>query len=72
MCRDFREKIPKEFVLASPAVPCISCFSYLNDLLDGRQVAVQMPFCGMLLQGFVQECTQSSCVVPIKLFLYML
>ena len=53
------------FFLASPAVPCISCASYLSGLLDGREVAIQLLFCGVLLPGFVQDSAQHSCIVPI-------
>ena len=57
-------------------IPCFStsalhvCSSYLIGFWNGRQVAVQLLFCGVLLLGFVQESTQHSWVVPTKIFLY--
>ena len=40
MCRDPLENVIHEFVLTSPAVPCMSCLYYLNDLWGGRPVAL--------------------------------
>ena len=47
----------------------ISCLSYFDGLWDGRQMAIQLLFCGVLLLGFIQDSLQHSCVVPINLFL---
>ena len=42
------------FVLASPAVFCMSCSALLDGFRDEKQVTVQLLFCGVLLLGFVQ------------------
>ena len=42
---------------------------YIDYLMgDGRQVAAQLLFSGLLLPGFVQNSTPDSCIVPIQLF----
>ena len=43
---------------------CTSCSSYLNSLWDGRQVAVELLFCRVLLPGFLQDIMKNFCVVP--------
>ena len=43
--------------------------SNLDSFGDVRLVAVQLLFCGVLLPGTVQYCSQHSCVVAVKLFL---
>ena len=68
MCRNPKENVTYEFVLASPALLCMSCSSYLNGLWDRRQVAIQLLFCGELLLRFVQDSTQHSSLLPILLF----
>ena len=35
---------------------------------DGRQMAIQLLFCGLLLPEFVQNSMQYVCIVPIKHF----
>ena len=44
--------------------------SNLNSFRDGRQVAVQLVSCGVLLPGLVQDCSQHSCVISIFNVLY--
>ena len=46
------ENVASESVLTSPAGSCMSCSSYLDGFKDGRLVAIQLLFCGMLLRGF--------------------
>ena len=62
--------ITYELVSASPAVSCMSGSSNLDSFPDGRQVAVQLVLCGVLPPGLVQNCSQHSCVVAVKLFLH--
>ena len=52
MCTCPSDKVAYEFVLSSPAVPPMSCSSYVNGHWDGRKVAVQLLFCQVLLSGF--------------------
>ena len=59
ICRCPRKNFACEFVPASPAVLSMS---FSSNLWDGRLVAIQLPFCGVLLQGFVQNSMQHSCV----------
>ena len=40
------------------------------NFCDGWQVAVLLLFCGVLPPWLVQYCSQYSCVVTVKLFLY--
>ena len=47
------------------------CSSYLNGLLDRKQLAVHLLFSGVLLQGFFQDSIHHLCVIPIQLFLHM-
>ena len=54
MCRGPWENVNHEFVLVSPAVLHMSCLSYLEGFRDGRYVAIQLLFHGMLLPGFVK------------------
>ena len=46
MCKSPSENIAYELVPTFPAVVSMSCSSHLVALWDGRQVAVQMLFCG--------------------------
>ena len=62
ICGDPQEYITDEFVLASPAVSCVSGSSNLDSFRDGRQVAVQLVLCGVLPPGLVQCCSQSVCI----------
>ena len=55
-----KRNVADEFILAFPAVPHMSCSSYLDGLWNGRQVAVELLLYAMLLSGFVQNCTQHS------------
>ena len=48
MCRCLLENVAYKFVLTFPAVPHMSCSSYLDGLCDGKQVAIQLPFCEVL------------------------
>ena len=66
--RSSREYVAHQFVLASSVVPSLPRSSYLDALWDGRQVAVQLLFCGVLLPGLVQNSMQHSYVVPISFF----
>ena len=59
------EYITDEFVLASPAVSCVSGSSNLYSFRGGRQVAVQLVSCGVLPPGLVQYCSQHSCVIDV-------
>ena len=54
-----------EFVSASPAVPRMSCPSFLDGLKDERQAILQLIFCKVLLLGLVQNSTQQLWVDPI-------
>ena len=45
------------------------CFTSIV-FLDGRQVAAQLLFCGVLLPGNFQNSTLCSCVVSIYLFFF--
>ena len=63
MSGSLRENIACEFTSDSLAVPSMSCLSCLDGLWDGRQVAVQLLFCRMLLSRFVQNSMQHPCVV---------
>ena len=47
MCRDSPKTIYNEFVLAYPAMSCISCLSNLDSYEDGRYVAAELLFCGV-------------------------
>ena len=69
MCGGPQEYITYEFVPASPAVSCMSGSSNLNSFRDRRQVAVQLVSCGVLPPGLVQDCSQHSCVIAVKLLL---
>ena len=46
MCKSLQENVTYENALASSAMICMNCSSYLNGLSDGRQVAIQMLFWG--------------------------
>ena len=48
------ENVTYEFVLAFPVLSCMSCSSYLDEFRDGKKVAVQLFFRGVLLPRFVQ------------------
>ena len=60
MCRRPLKNVTCEFVLASPAMSHISCSSYLEDFLDGREVAVQLLFRDVLFSRFVQNSSYNS------------
>ena len=47
---------------------CMSGSSNLNSFRDRGQVAVQLVSCWVLLPGLVQDCTQHSCVIAIRVF----
>ena len=57
MWRSPQENFTYEFNPVSPAVPSMSCLSYLDGLWDGRQMAIQLLFCGLFLSIFVQNST---------------
>ena len=61
-----------EFVLIFPAESHISCSSYLDGFWDGRWVAVQLLFGGMLLPGFVDIARSILVQFPSYFFLHML
>ena len=69
ICGGPQEYITYELVPASPAVSCMSGSSNLDSFRDGRQVAVYLMPCGVLPPGFVQFCSQHSCVIAIQLLL---
>ena len=50
--------------LFSSSVP-MSCPSNMGGFRDGRKVAVQLLFWGMLLPGFVQYSSEHSCVIAV-------
>ena len=60
-----QEDVTYEFVLASAAVPCVSCPSYSDGLGDMWQVAVQLFSRGVLFPRLVQDHTQHSGAAPI-------
>ena len=62
MCGSSLKNFGNEFVLTSPEM---SYSSSLDGLRDGRQVALQLLFCWMLLSGFVQNSILHSYFVPI-------
>ena len=66
------EHVDYEFVLTSPAVSSMSCSSGLNGFRDGREVAVCLLVCGMLLPRLDHNSSQCSCAIAVKLFLYMI
>ena len=68
MWRGPHKYITYEFVLTSPAVTCMSGSSNFDSFCDGWWVAVQLLLCGVLPPGFVQYCSQDSCVVPSSFF----
>ena len=59
------ESITYDLVTASPAVSCMSGSSNLDSFRDGRQVAVWLVLCGVLLPGHVQYSLQYSCVIAV-------
>ena len=69
ICGGPQEYITDEFILASPAVSCVSGSSNLYSFLDGRQVAVQLVSCGVLTPGLVQYCSRHSCVIAVQFLL---
>ena len=69
ICGGPQEYITDEFVLASPAVSCVSGSSNLYSFRDRRQVAVQLVSCGVLSPGLIQYCSQHSCVIAVQLLL---
>ena len=70
MWRGPLEYVTYEFVLTSPAVSHMSGSPNLDSFRDGWRVGVQLLICGVLPPGLVQYCSQYSCVVFVKLFLY--
>ena len=71
ICGGPQEYITYELVPASPAVSCMSGSSNLDSFHDGRQVAVQLVPCGVLLPGLVQYRSQHSCVIAVQLLLQL-
>ena len=67
-----QEYIIYELVPISPAVSRSSGSFNFDSFRDAWYVAVQLGFCGVLSPGFVQNCSQHSSVVAIKLFLHLL
>ena len=63
MCRSSRANTTYEFVLVFPALLSMSSSSYLDALWDGRLMAIQLLFCGVLLLGFVQNSVQYPCFI---------
>ena len=63
------ENVTYEFVLNSPIMSNMSCSSHLDGFRDGRQVALYLLLCGMLLPGIAQYGSQHSCALTFKLFL---
>ena len=57
ICSSPQKNFACEFMPPSSAVPSIS-LSYLDGLWDGRQMAVQLQFCRVLLPAFVQNTAQ--------------
>ena len=51
ICKGPLKNVTREFIFASPAVSCTSYLSYLGSFWDGKQVAIQLLFCGVLLQA---------------------
>ena len=52
--------------------PCLSSsvlHVWLNSFRDRRHVAVQLVSCGLLPPRLVQDCSQHSCVIAVKLLL---
>ena len=62
------ESVAYEFVPISPAMPRTSCSSYFDGLGNGKYMAEQLLFGGVLLPGFVENSTYNSYVVPIQTF----
>ena len=65
------------FVLTSPAVPWISCSSYLNDLWGARSVATQLLFSGGTIDIYIyiyiiQDPRRDSYFFRIHLFILFL
>ena len=50
---------------------CLVCLTLIVFVMGGRW-PVKLVLCGVLPPGLVQNCLQHSCVVAIKLFLYLL
>ena len=70
MWRGEQEYVTYEFFLTSPAMSQMSGSSNLDNFRDGWLVAVQLLFYWVLPPGFVQCCSQHSCVIAVKLFLH--
>ena len=64
------ENVAYDFVLISPAVSRMSRPSYLDGFGDGREVAVELLFCGMLLPGIVQYNSGFLCNFHLAFSLY--
>ena len=65
-----QEYITHELVPTSSAVSHISSSSNFDSFHDEWWVAIQLLLCWMLPPGLVQYCSQHSCIIAIKLFLY--
>ena len=65
MCKNSCENVPYKTVL-----PIMSCSSYLDDLWDGRKLAMQLLFCWILLQVsfFSKQYALSLCIFPSIFF----
>ena len=42
--------------------------SNFDSFRDGWSVDLQLLLCGVLSPGFLQNCSQHSCVLPVKFF----
>ena len=64
------------YIVCPSAIPSMSCTSYLNDLRDMKQVAVQLLFCGVRLiiekilrknqNGFQRNRSTTSQILTVK------
>ena len=58
------DNVAYDFVLTSTALPNMYRSSYLHSLWDGRQVAVELVFCGLVMfSEFVKKSILHSYVV---------
>ena len=65
-----RRFIGEQDLWARPRFSSFSGSSNFDSFRDERLVAVQLLLCGVLPLGLVQNCSQHSCVVSVKLFLH--
>ena len=65
-----QENMTYDLVPASPAMSCVSDSFKFDSFRNGGSVAVQMGLCGVLPPGLVQNFSQHSYVVAVKLFLH--